>query len=228
VLILEGQRAATSPGNLLLGALAGATVTWARPGDAAAQADRAARQVTAAGEVPYVIPFGGSSPFAARGYAGCAAELLTQVPDLRQVIVAVGSGGTMAGLVAGLGADRVIGVHTGAVPDPAATVAGLLGGLTGHVSRGADLQIVTSQVGAGYQAITPASRDAILLAARTEGIFLDPTYTGRAMAGLAGLCASHAIRPGQVTVFLHSGGLPGLLAHPELAAAPAAPAVTRA
>ena len=221
VLILEGQPPATRPGNLLLDALAGATVTWAPPGQAQAEADRAAREVTLAGGIPFVIPFGGSSSYAARGYVDCATELLVQVPDLRNVIVAVGSGGTMAGLVAGLGASRVIGVHTGAVPDPAATVAELLTGLTGHAARAADLLISTDQVGGGYQAITPAARHAILLAARTEGIFLDPTYTGRAMAGLVDLCAEHAIGPGQVTVFLHTGGLPGLLAHPELATASA-------
>jgi L-cysteate sulfo-lyase len=221
VLILEGQSPATRPGNLLLDALAGATVTWALPGQAQAEADRAAREVTLAGGIPFVIPFGGSSPQAARGYVDCATELLAQVPDLRNVIVAVGSGGTMAGLVAGLGASRVIGVHTGAVPDPAATVAELLAGLTGHAARAADLQISTSQVGGGYQAVSPAARHAILLAARTEGIFLDPTYTGRAMAGLVDLCAEHRISPGQVTVFLHTGGLPGLLAHPELATASA-------
>jgi L-cysteate sulfo-lyase len=225
VLVLDGEPPAAQPGNLLLDALAGATVTWARPGDAAAAAQRAARQVTGDGGVPFVIPFGGSSPFAARGYADCAAELLAQVPDLDHVIVAVGSGGTMAGLVAGLGASRVIGVSTGAVPDPVTTVAGLLGGLTGRPAPAAGLQITTDQVGAGYQAITPAVRDAILLAARTEGIFLDPTYTGRALAGLVALCAGQAIRPGQVTVFLHTGGLPALLAHPELAP-PAAGSLT--
>jgi L-cysteate sulfo-lyase len=219
VLILDGQPPATRSGNLLLDALAGATVTWARPGQARAEADRAAREVTRAGGTPFVIPFGGSSAYAARGYVDCAAELLAQVPDLRHVIVAVGSGGTMAGLVAGLGASRVIGVHVGAVPDPVGTVAGLLAGLPGDPARAADLQISADQVGDGYQATTPPARAAILLAARTEGIFLDPTYTGRAMAGLVDLCAGHTIRPGQVTVFLHTGGLPGLLAHPELATA---------
>jgi len=219
VLILEGERPAARPGNLLLDALAGAAVTWARPGQARVEADLAAREVTLAGGIPFVIPFGGSSSYAARGYVDCATELLAQVPDLRHVIVAVGSGGTMAGLVAGLGASRVIGVHTGAVPDPAATVADLLAGLTGHDAHAADLQISTGQVGDGYQAITAATRNAILLAARTEGIFLDPTYTGRAMAGLVDLCSGHTISPGQVTVFLHTGGLPGLLAHPELATA---------
>jgi D-cysteine desulfhydrase len=54
------------------------------------------------------------------------------------------------------------------------------------------------------------------LAARTEGIFLDPTYTARALAGLAALVADGRIKPGDRTVFLHTGGLPGLFGHPGL------------
>jgi L-cysteate sulfo-lyase len=222
VLVLEGQPPAPPLlGNLLLNAVTGATVVWAQARDVPAQVDLAASSVVAAGGVPFVIPFGGSSSYAAQGYVDCARELLDQVPDLRNVVVAVGSGGTMAGLVAGLGADRVIGVHTGAVADPMAIVTGLLTGMPDRSQAGAGLRIATDQVGEGYSSVTAAVRDAIGLAARTEGIFLDPTYTGRAMAGLIAMCADHAIRPGQATVFLHTGGLPGLLAHPELAAAAA-------
>jgi L-cysteate sulfo-lyase len=220
VLVLEGPPP-TPPflGNLLLNAVAGATVLWAQAHDVPAQVDLAASSVVAEGGVPFVIPFGGSSSYAAQGYVDCARELLDQVPDLHNVVVAVGSGGTMAGLVAGLGADRVIGVHTGAVADPMATVTSLLTGMPDRSQAGTDVQIATDQVGAGYSSMTAAARAAIGLAARTEGIFLDPTYTGRAMAGLIAMCADHAIRPGQTTVFLHTGGLPGLLAHPELATA---------
>jgi L-cysteate sulfo-lyase len=74
-------------------------------------------------------------------------------------------------------------------------------------------------VGDGYESVTQRSTDAVLLAAHTEGVFLDPIYTGRAMAGLVAAGADGTIRRGQTTVFLHSGGLPGLLAHPELATA---------
>jgi D-cysteine desulfhydrase len=54
------------------------------------------------------------------------------------------------------------------------------------------------------------------MAAQTEGIFLDPTYTGRALAGLAGLVESGGIVAGQRTVFLHTGGLPGLFGHRQV------------
>jgi D-cysteine desulfhydrase len=220
ILVLRGQPPPSFMGNLLLNTVAGATVVWAQADDLQTQVDLAASRVGAAGGVPFIIPFGGSSPYAARGYVDCAQELLDQVPGLDNVVVAVGSGGTMAGLVAGLGAERVIGVHTGAVSDPTRTVTGLLAGMTKRFPDGTDLQIATDQVGEGYSAVTPAALDAILLTARTEGIFLDPTYTGRAMAGLIALRVSNTIKPGQTTVFLHTGGLPGLLAHPELATAP--------
>jgi D-cysteine desulfhydrase len=74
----------------------------------------------------------------------------------------------------------------------------------------ADLQIDRRQIGSGYGEFTERAREAIKLAARTEGLFLDPTYTGRAMASLV---AGSVPRHGR-TVFLHTGGLPGLFAHP--------------
>jgi D-cysteine desulfhydrase len=183
-------------GNLLLDDLAGARVVWAgdRPlAEAVAQA---------AGDA-FVIPLGGSSPVSIEGYAACGRELRAQVPDFDAVVVALGSGGTMAGLVKELGPDRVVGVDTGAVPDPHATVYALLGGAVAPT----DLRIDGDQVGAGYPTLTEAVRGALALAARTEGIFLDPTYTGRAMASLI------ARRHGERVVFLHTGGLPGLFGH---------------
>ena len=200
-LVLRGQAPPAPRGNLILDELAGATVVWA--GDAPLE------EVAAAQE-GYVIPFGGTSPFSARGYADCARELLAQLPELDTVVVALGSGGTMAGLVSVLGPDRVYGVDTGALPDPRATVAALLDGMGTPVDPAA-LRIDGAQVGPGYAALTDAVREALTLAARTEGLFLDPTYTGRAFAGL---CAT---RPAGRVVFLHTGGLPGLFGHPAMA-----------
>jgi hypothetical protein len=64
--------------------------------------------------------------------------------------------------------------------------------------------------------VTPAARKAMRLAARTEGIFLDPTYTARALAGLIARVAGGGIKREERTVFMHTGGLPGLFGHPEL------------
>lgn len=129
-----------------------------------------------------MIPFGGSSVLGARGYAECGRELLAQAPDLATVVVAVGSGGTMVGLLDPLGSARVLGVHCGAVTDPARTVSELASGLTGTHCAPETLSLRLDQVGDGYSTLTEAAMAALTLTARTEGIVLDPIYTGRAMA----------------------------------------------
>jgi L-cysteate sulfo-lyase len=219
VLVLGGDQPALSQGNLALDHLAGARLAWlpgATPERLRDEVERQAQQVRDDGDVPFVIPFGGSSSFSARGYADCGAELLDQLPGIDHVVVAFGSGGTMAGLVASLGAEPIIGIDTGAVPDPDATLDELLDGMPGVAVRRADLRIDRGQVGAGYAALTPDAAAAMRLAARTEGIFLDPTYTARALAGLIACVADGRIGPRDRTVFLHTGGLPGLFGHPAL------------
>ena len=209
VLVLAGDEPDRPRGNLILDRLAGAEIIWAgsAPLDQIA-ADEAQRRPRS-----YVIPFGGTSPASAQAYVDCARELTRQLPELDQVVVAVGSGGTMAGLVAGLGAERVLGVDTGATSDPYAAVGAVLHGMNRPADR---LAIDRSQVGAGDRAFTEPVREALKLAARTEGLFLDPTYTGRALAALIARYAAHGLaREGRV-VFLHSGGLPGLFGHPDL------------
>ncbi|MDG4757391.1 pyridoxal-phosphate dependent enzyme [Micromonospora sp. WMMD710] len=207
VLVLAGPPVRDRRGNLLLDELAGAEIVWS--------GDRPLAEVVAVEaerRSAYVIPFGGTSPTSLAGYMDCGRELRAQVPDIDgvEVVVAVGSGGMMAGLVRELGAERVVGVDTGALPDARAAVAGLL---VGQVEPAA-LRIDGSQVGAGYGTLTDAVRAALRTTAREEGVFLDPTYTGRAMAALLAGSFPHGDR----VVFLHSGGLPGLFGHPELSA----------
>ena len=219
MLVLGGEQHAPSQGNLALDHLAGARLAWlpgATPERLRDEVERQAQQVRDDGGVPFVIPFGGSSSFSARGYADCGAELLDQLPVIDHVVVAFGSGGTMAGLVASLGAERVIGIDTGAVAGPRATLSELLDGMPGVAVRRADLRIDGGQVGAGYAALTPDAAAAMRLAARSEGIFLDPTYTARALAGLIACVADGRIGHRDRTVFLHTGGLPGLFGHPAL------------
>ncbi|MEU4552017.1 pyridoxal-phosphate dependent enzyme [Micromonospora violae] len=205
VLVLAGAPPAGRRGNLLLDEIAGAEIVWS--------GDRPPAEVVAVEaerRSAYLIPFGGTSPASIQGYVDCGRELRAQLPTIDgvEVVAALGSGGTMAGLVRELGAQRVIGVNVGALPDPRATVAELLGG---EVTPEA-LRIDDTQVGAGYGTLTDAARAALEVTARTEGVFLDPTYTGRAMAALLAGSFPHGDR----VVFLHSGGLPGLFGHPEL------------
>ncbi|MDI9913958.1 D-cysteine desulfhydrase family protein [Rhodococcus sp. IEGM 1379] len=216
ILVLRGTRPETMQGNLVLDAVVGADIVWAGQTDTDSVIAEAGDSVVRSGGIPFVIPFGGTSAVAAQGYVDCAREIEQQIPGFDRVVVAVGSGGTMAGLVAHLGADRVIGVDVGAVSDPVSTVAGLLDEMPGPAVRSGNLRIVRDQVGQGYSTLTDGSSRAIRHLARTEGIFLDPTYTGRAFAGLMNLVEDNVIAAGTTTVFLHTGGLPGLFGHAEL------------
>jgi len=217
VLVLAGKHPAAATGNILLNGLFGARIEWA--GDVGEhELERIAREyaltLSERGTRAEFIPFGGSSVLAAHGYVDCGNELRDQAPDLAHVVVAVGSGATMAGLIHALGSEHVYGVDTGAVDDPAARVSGFVEGLAG-VEVPVPIRIRLDQVGDGYSNLTGPVREALGIAARSEGIVLDPIYTGRALAGLAQAVREGTIRPGERTVFLHSGGLPGLFGHPD-------------
>ncbi len=223
-LVLAGRPGGPVAGNLLLDGLFGASIRWA--GDADGEglvgiAREVAAELASSGARPAVIPFGGSSREGALAYADAASELRAQLGQRVQhgknamSVVALGSGGTMAGLVAGLGPEHVLGVHTGAVADPGVMVAGLVGAVTGRSVDAAALQVRTDQVGAGYHALTADTAAAIRLAARAEGIVLDPVYTGRAMAGLIAAVRDGDIEADAPVVFWHTGGLPGLFGHPD-------------
>ncbi|MEV0739479.1 D-cysteine desulfhydrase family protein [Streptomyces sp. NPDC050549] len=213
VLVLRGSPGVSRSGNLALDGLFGARIAWAGEADQAGL-DRAAaevcEQLRKGGAQPALIPFGGSSALGARGYAHCGEELRGQLPDLRTAVVALGSGGTMAGLVMALGAAAVLGVDVGALPEPAAAVSEFADSTAPE-----ELRIRRDQVGEGYASLTAPTAEALTLAARTAGLVLDPTYTGRAMAGLIAAVRDGDIRPRERTVFVHTGGLPGLFGHGE-------------
>jgi L-cysteate sulfo-lyase len=210
VLVLEGDGRDRATGNLTLDGLLGADVRWVR-GKLDEAVAAVAAEMRAAGARPAILPFGGSDACGARGYVACARELEEQAPDAEHVVVAVGSGGTMAGLVAGLGAERVLGVDAGAVGDARERVSAMVAELTQMEPA---LRIDESQIGPGYEQLTGAARQAIDDAGRCEGIVLDPVYTAKAFAGLTAAVQAAEIRPGQRTVFVHTGGLPGLFGHP--------------
>ncbi|MCU0952845.1 MAG: pyridoxal-phosphate dependent enzyme, partial [Burkholderiaceae bacterium] len=154
----------------------------------------------------------------------CALELMQQANDLGLdidcLVHATGSAGTQAGLVAGLEGARSaipvlgIGVRVGKGPQEekvyklACETAELLG-VPGAVRREA---VVANgdYVGPGYGLPTAAMIEAVRLVARTEGILLDPVYSGKGMAGLIDLIRKGEFRRGQNIVFLHTGGAVGL------------------
>ncbi len=218
-LVLAGPPPARATGNVALDHLLGAELVWV-PGvddvELVERSEEVARRLTGEGERVSLIPYGGSSVTGARGYVDCGRELLHQMPDLRHVVVAVGSGGTMAGLVAALGPDRVLGVDAGALADPDGRVRELVAGLADAgvgLRRGGPLRLRRDQVGPGYGVLTPRAADALRAAARCEGIVLDPVYTAKALSGLAAAVADGDIVVGEPVIFVHTGGMPGLFGH---------------
>jgi L-cysteate sulfo-lyase len=221
-LVLAGDPPPRSTGNLLLDELLGARLVWAGPtslADLDALVDEEAERLREGGTTTYVVPYGGSNVAGAGAYAEAGHEILRQAPDTALVVAAVGSGGTMAGLVHALGTDRVLGVDTGAVPDPDLRVSRLLEGLGTHAPP-AELRLRRDLVGEGYGVLSAPVRGAMELVARSEGIVLDPVYTGRAAAGLVAGVREGVVLPGRRTVLLHSGGLPGLFGHAGLSELP--------
>ena len=215
-------------GNILLDRLLGAEIQILPAGsDRAAAMEARAARLRAAGGRPYIVPLGGSNATGALGYAACARELLVQAEALcggfDAIVLACSSGGSQAGLVAGLEAlghpARVIGVEVdgnrdgvaAAVREVAAATAKLLGLDQGAIL--ARIEVVAGYGAPGYGLPTPQMRRAVELAARREGLLLDPVYSGKAMAGLIGLIAEGQFESGERVVFLHGGGAPALFAY---------------
>ena len=219
-LILAGEPPEEVSGNLVLDAVLGAHLVWADADDARsddeliqAECDR----LTGAGHRPFAVPVGASIPLGSLGYVGAAFEIRRELPDVDVVVTATGSAGTHAGLVAGFGDHgRVMGVRVGERQQLRERVERLavetaeLAGLSEPVG---ECWLEEAYLGDGYGAHTAECGDAIVTAARTEGLILDPVYTGKAMAALIGACRSGTLAREAVIVYLHTGGMPGLLSH---------------
>lgn len=218
-------------GNVLLDDILGCTLEFRDGGlDMNAEAERLGEKLRASGRKPYVIPGGGSNPTGALGYANCATELIWQADSMGlridTIVHATGSTGTQAGLVAGLHALNapidVMGVSVRAAQDKqidnvhalACRTAELIG-LRGEVPRD-KIRVNAEQVGPGYGQPTEAMSEAMLMLARLEGVFLDPVYSAKGMAGLIDMVRRGSYRRGQVVVFIHTGGAAALPAYQSL------------
>jgi len=198
--------------------------------DLAAAMQRLADDLAAVGRRGYVIPGGGSNALGALGYVACAEEVMQQSFEqgvaFDRMVAASGSGGTHAGLLAGLHGVHanlpLTGVSVRAARAPqeekihalAQAVADLLGIAT-PVPRAA-VEVVDDFVGPGYSLPTAAMVEAVQLFARHEGILLDPVYTGKTAAGLIALVRAGRFAPGERVLFLHTGGAPALYAYQDI------------
>ncbi len=232
-LVLDDRTGPRDPGfatngNVLLDHLHGATIETRPSGlDMHAELDAAANRIRNEGRNVYVIPGGGSNATGALGYVSCAYELMDQLHDrslaVDHIIHATGSGGTQAGLVAGLRARNehtlVLGISVSA---PKSLQEEKVLSITGPVTEKmgcpgvvADSDVVTNDtyVGDGYGIPTEAALEAISMFAQLEGILLDPVYSAKAAAGMIDLIRTGQFTKGQRIVFLHTGGSTALFSY---------------
>jgi 1-aminocyclopropane-1-carboxylate deaminase/D-cysteine desulfhydrase-like pyridoxal-dependent ACC family enzyme len=225
VLIANGARQERPTANALLDALLGADVRYvASREERNAAIDDAAAQLAREGRRPFRIPLGASTPLGALGFARAIGEVLEQMPAPDVIVHSSSSGGTQAGLLAGVAlhgiTTRVIGVSP---DDPAASIAGRvrdilqgmgpLLGVDGAALAGArPIEIDDAFIGDGYGLPSDASREAQRLAAQREAIFVDNTYTAKALAGLIAAVRARRIPADATVLFWHTGGQVGIFA----------------
>ncbi len=220
-------------GNLFLDGLFGAAISIHPPdeynGKRRALIDAAMKAERDAGRRPYFFPVGASVPLGCWGYIRCVNELADQLGRETPVdlFCATSSAGTQAGLMLGkalLGCDnwRVLGVP---VSDSVAYFQDDLWRLERETverfgldvaERDTPIELIDGFIGEGYAVPYPEAVETIRRVARTEGVLLDPTYTGKAMTGMLAALRGGGVRKNAVPVFLHSGGAFGLMARREL------------
>jgi len=220
---LTGEMPQQASANLLLDQLFGARIVCVadrKDRDRILQQtfDRAAEK----GMKPYLVPYGGSSPTGALGYAFAVKELMEQNVHADWIVFATSSGGTQAGLVLGQRVFSYKGNVLGISIDESEEW------LRTHVSElassaseklGKRIEFTPDEVlanagycRAGYGVLTESEREAIHLFAKHEGLLLDPVYTGRAATGMIDLIRKGAFRKNETVLFLHTGGQPALFA----------------
>jgi D-cysteine desulfhydrase family pyridoxal phosphate-dependent enzyme len=231
VLVLEASTdRPPEQGNLLLDRLVGAETRIVPDGtDMDAAMAAVADELTARGEQPYVIPIGGSSALGVMGYVAASIELAEQLAAAGEtpsrLYYANGSRGTQAGLVLGAKVARApyrpVGIAVSGGDEwkrpKAMRIANEAAELLGAPERVGEEDLVNDEgyIGPGYGVLTDGCVQAISLLARTEGIFLDPVYSGKAMAGLIDHVRTGKVGPDETVVFLHTGGTPALFARAD-------------
>ncbi len=224
--VADPGRPPAPEGNALLDRLAGAEVRFIDPDEYRRRGEvleAVASELRAAGRRPYLIPVGGSNPLGSWGYVLAMEELRAQLPPGwagRPVTVALacGSGGTAAGVAVGLAACgwREARAVAFAVCDDAAFFRRTIGELAAGMSsrwpglpalRPESIEVDDRFIGPGYAQATPEGLALIRRVARTDGLLLDPVYTGKAFLGLT----TRARELGPRVIFIHTGGAFGLL-----------------
>ena len=219
-------------GNILLDRMAGAEIVWITPDDYLQRDDFMKREgdlLESSGRKPYLIPEGASNALGAWGYIHAAEELVNDIANLPggasrscTIVNAAGSGGTSAGLV--LGAKmfdlntRIVSINVSEDRDYFVNAIGDICEqaiadyqLEIDFSRERDIEVIDGYVGRGYALSQRAELELLYETARTEGIFFDPVYTGKAFFGMAQELKKTPACFGDRVIFIHTGGIFGLL-----------------
>jgi D-cysteine desulfhydrase len=218
-------------GNILLDQMAGAEIVWITPAEYNNRDEIFEREATflrKAGRKPYMIPEGASNALGAWGYIKCIEELIDDIANLpggvhkdTTIVNAAGSGGTSAGLVLGTKIfdlkARVASVNVCDDHDYFMHVIGNICecaisdyNLDMDFYREDDIRIIDGYVGRGYALSLPEELSLICELARTEGLFLDPVYTGKAFLGMMQELKRNPKCFGERIIFIHTGGIFGL------------------
>jgi D-cysteine desulfhydrase family pyridoxal phosphate-dependent enzyme len=225
--VLSGTRPSTKNGNLLLDQLLGAKLIFTGDENRSNIDDfieDEVKRLQSLDERPYLIRRGGVSSLGCIGYVSAAMEICSQLQNLNLkpdiLLCATGCGVTQAGLLVGfklMGLNcQIYGITVSRTRDECiAQIKQLIGeteetlGLNSKVPSN-DIFVFDEYIGDGYTMPTSKGIEAIHLVAQTEGIFLDPIYTGKAMAGLTDLVKKGHIGLDQKVIFLHTGGSPSI------------------
>lgn len=225
ILVLK-KRGELTGGNLILDGIYGAEVRLVDTDsyrDVYAEMHRIMDQLRQEGHTPYFIPVGGSVPLGSLGYVNCAKEIANQAQELDvhfdSIVSATGSGGTYAGLTYGaklfMPGTRSVGV--GVSNDPFADITlDLMNGvkelLESDVPVAREDIHIKYHIGPGYAIPSPEGCAAVRRLARSEGILVDPVYTGKALAGFFQLLEEGYFAEDENILFVHTGGAGALFA----------------
>jgi L-cysteate sulfo-lyase len=231
-LVLGGEAPDRLDGNLLLDKIFDCHIHWAGKNRKGEDIPEIVEQLKKEKKKVYVIPYGGSNELGAIGFLEAFRELEKQSQELQtsftHIIFASSSGGTQAGLMLGKkvfeSSVELIGINidkgeTDKVPFDQYIVS--LANKTAkllerdHKFSNVDLILNSDYVGDGYGEVGALENEAISLTAKTEGILIDPVYTGRAMGGLIDMIRTGKIKKSDNVLFWHTGGAPALFAYSD-------------
>ncbi len=222
-LLLRGPEPDICNGNYLLDKMLGAHIHWFEADRQEESENRLLESLRKEGKKPYLIPVGGSNSTGALGYVKAMEELKLQMEDreIDHIVFASCSGGTHAGMVLG---KKIFNINSeihgvsiekdmtggtplrGSIIDIANEAAVLLD--VNQRVKNEDVLLIDGYNDAGYGVVTSQEVNAISVLAKSEGIFLDPVYTGRAFAGMLDLLKKGYFQKGSKIMFWHTGGAP--------------------